>query len=314
MSHTDSPRILLGPQSPQPNLAAALAAAQLPAGPLAVISAGWQEAEGDLDVMTKIAQRPLTDLGLYERTETILADDAVLAEAVRDRQHRLQEQQRLYRMRLKQLSVAARKVLGAEGDSEMLAAEQRHAIAQLRALDRHHLHRCESLWKDFAGRYGIDSHAAIARHAGELRSVLRSCVGVLIPGGHIGVLLNRMRLLGVDRLLDATPIIAWSAGAMVLAERIVLYHDRSPEGRRDAEVLGAGCGIIPGHVFLPDTRSRLRPGDRSRVSLLCRRFAPDTCVALDNGALLRLDGSTVRQADNVRRLGHDGRLAGLRAA
>lgn len=314
MNPAEVTRILLGPQSPQPNLGAAVAAANLPEGPLAVISAGWQEAEGDIDVIEELAGRQVVDLELYQRTEAILADDPGLAEAVRRRQDRLQEQQRLYRMRLRQLSIAARKVLTAEGDSDMLAAEQRHAIAQLRALDRHHLHRCESLWAAFADRYGVDSHRALARHSSEIASLIRGAAGVIITGGNIAVLSNRMRLLGVDRLLDSIPLIAWSAGAMVLAERIVLYHDRSPEGRRDAEVFGTGSGIIPGHVFFPDTGSRLRPGDRSRVALLSRRFAPDACIALDNGALLRLQGETAQQADNVRRLVHDGRLAGLRAA
>lgn len=314
MSTADFPRILLGPQAPEPTLGAALAHANLPDGPLAVISAGWQEAEGDLDVMAQITQRSLTDLGLYRRTESILADDPDLAEAIRERQDRLQEQQRLYRLRLKQLSIAARKVLGADGDAEMLAAEQRHAIAQLRALDRHHLHRCQSLWAAFSARFSVDSHALLARHADELASLVRNAAGLIITGGNVGVLMNRMRLLGVDRLLDSTPIIAWSAGAMVLAERIVLYHDRSPEGRRDAEVLGAGSGAVPGHVFFPDTASRLRPGDRSRVALLCRRFAPDASIALDRGALLHLGDGRIVHADNVRRLGRDGRLAGVRAA
>ena len=314
MSAARAPRILLGPQSPEPNLGAALALADLPDGPLAVISAGWQEAEGDLDVMAEITQRPLTDLGVYRRAERILAEDPNLAEAVRARQDRLQEQQRLYRLRLRQLGIAARKVLGAEGDAEMLAAEQRHAVAQLRALDRHHLHRCESLWARFNDRFGTDSHPALARDAEELASLVRGAAGIIITGGNVGVLLNRMRLLGVDRLLGSTPIIAWSAGAMVLAERIVLYHDRSPEGRRDAEVLGAGCGVVPGYVFFPDTASRLRPGDRSRVALLCRRFSPDTSIALDRGSMLQLADGNILHADYVRRLGHDGRLAAVRAA
>lgn len=306
--------IVLGPQSPQPNLGDALSLAELPDGPLAVISAGWQEAEGELDAMEEIVQRPLMDLGLYRRVEEAEANDPALAQAVRNRQDRLQEQQRLYRLRLKQLSIAARQVLDTEGDADMLAAEQRHAIAQLRALDRHHLHRCESLWTAFADRFGPDSYPAVAQHRNELAHIMRSCAAVIITGGNVAVLINRIRLLGVDRLLGASTIIAWSAGAMVLGERIVLYHDRAPEGRRDAEVLGGGCGIIPGHVFLPDTKTRLRQGNRSRVSLLSRRFAPDACVALDRGSLLQLGESGIRHAADVRQLGHDGRLAALRAA
>ncbi len=314
MTTIDPRCVVLGPQSPQPNLAAALSLAEVGEGPLAVISAGWQEAEGDLDAMAEIVQRPLVDLGLYRRSEEVLTNDPVLAQAVRNRQDRLQEQQRLYRLRLKQLSIAARQVLGAEGDAEMLAAEQRHAIAQLRALDRHHLHRCQSLWAAFSDRFGPDGHPALAQHAREIAEVMRDCACVVISGGNVAVLINRIRLLGVDRLLGGRPIIAWSAGAMVLAERIVLYHDRSPEGRRDAEVLGGGCGVIPGHVFLPDTNTRLRQGNRSRVSLLSRRFAPDACVALDNGSLLQFGAGRVGHAEDVRQLRHDGRITAMYAA
>ena len=314
MTGIDHSCVVLGPQSPQPNLAAALSLARLEDGPLAVISAGWQEAEGDFDAMAEIVQRPLVDLGLYRRTEEVLASDPGLAEAARNRQNRLQEQQRLYRLRLKQLNIAARHVLDAEGDADMLAAEQRHAIAQLRALDRHHLHRCQSLWATFSDRFEPGSHPALAQHADDLAKIVRDCAGIIITGGNVAVLVNRIRLLGVDRLLGGSPIVAWSAGAMVLAERIVLYHDRSPEGRRDAEVLGGGCGIIPGHVFLPDTKTRLRQGNRSRVSLLSRRFSPDACVALDNGSMLQIGADGVGHAEDVRQLRHDGRLAALRAA
>ncbi len=305
-------RILLGPQSPQPNVDVALAAADLPPGPLAVISAGWQEAEGELDELAACVKRPLEDLALYRRVEEALSADPELAEATRKRQDRLKEQQRLYRLRLKQLSIAARHTLAAEGDAEMVAAEQRHAVAQLRALDRHHLHRCEAVWKNFDRNFGPDSHGLLGRHASEVAEIMARCAGVLLTGGNVAILINRLRQLGVDRQLTGCHLVAWSAGAMALARRIVLYHDRSPEGRRDPEVLGAGCGIVPGHVFLPDARKRLRRGDRNRVGLFCRRFAPDVCMALDNGAELHLVDGRIRRADSVRRLGRNGRLVGVR--
>ncbi len=136
-------RLLLGPQRPVRNLAEAIAAAGIPDGPLAVISAGWQEAEGDIDDVREVVGRPLDDLRLYARADEVFAADEKLAEAYRERQDCLQEQQRLYRQRLRQLALAARQTLRAEADPGMLAAEQRHAIAQQRALDRHHLKRTE---------------------------------------------------------------------------------------------------------------------------------------------------------------------------
>ncbi|MEO1245897.1 MAG: hypothetical protein AAFX56_09480 [Pseudomonadota bacterium] len=305
-------RVLLGPQSPAPNIADAVANAGLPDGPLAVISAAWQEAEGDLGELGELLARPLEDLHLYKRVEDLMAGDPALEAAARLRQDRLVEQQRLYRLRLKQLSVAARHMLNAKGDADAIAAEQRHAVAQLRALDRHHLDRSESIWQTFVAAYNPDSYPALAAQVRELGDIVQRCAGVVITGGNVAVLINRMRLLGLDKLLESRNIVAWSAGAMALTERIVLFHERSPEGRRDAEVLGAGCAVIPDYVVLPNAKGRLRTGYRQRMGLLCRRFSPAACVTLDNGASLTLDASGVKSADEARRLDRGGRLVRLR--
>lgn len=308
----DAPvRIFLGPQSPAQNLGAAVG--KLPDGPLAVISAGWQEAEGDLDELEEEVGRPLEDLRLYARAEDLTARDPSLADAIRERQDRLVDLQRLYRLRLKQLAIAARRMIEADGDGELLAAEQRHAVAQLRALDRHHLHRSESIWSGFLGTYGAASHPSIAGHANELRGILQRSAGVIITGGNVAVLINRMRLLGIAAMLDSIPIVAWSAGAMALTDRIVLFHERSPEGRRDAEVFGAGCGIVPGYVLLPDAHRRLRIRDRLRMGLMSRRFAPDVCVTLDNGNEVVIDDVATRSVEGARQLRRDGRLARMPA-
>ncbi len=307
-------RVLLGPQSPRRNLGEAFAKAGLPDGPIAVISAGWQEAEGDIDEIADLIDREVEDLQLYRRNDEVMSRVPDLAVAMRRRQDRLTEQQRMYRQRLKQLGLAARQTLRFDGDADLVAAEQRHAVAQLRALDRHHLHRCESIWHEFRCVYNAESDAQIRHHAAEIAAILDRSAGVVITGGNVAVLINRMRLFGVGDMLDARNIVAWSAGAMVLADRIVLFHDRSPEGRRDPEVLGAGCGILPGYVFLPDTQHRLRAGDRLRIELFCKRFSPDVCATLDNGAELHFRGGEVSQTSAVRRLAHDGAMTGIRAA
>lgn len=307
-------RLLLGPQRPVRNLAEARERAGLPGGPYAVVSAGWQEAEADIDDVRQIIGLELDDLRLYQRAEAIMREDDAIASAYRTRQDRLKDQQRLYRLRLKQLAIAAGTTLRATGEKAMVAAEQRHAISQLRALDRHHLHRTETLHREFEGDFSPANHAALARQRDEVGEVIARCNAVLITGGNVIVLLNRLRLFGLADLLDDKPIIAWSAGAMVLADRIVLFHDRAPEGPRDAELLGAGMGLIPGYVFLPDVRHRLKENDRLRSSLLSRRFSPDVTVALDSGSALWLDDTGIAGAESVRRIRRGGRFGRLRAA
>jgi hypothetical protein len=60
-------------------------------------------------------------------------------------------------------------------------------------------------------------------------------------------------------------------------------------------------------VLLPHARRRLRTDDLARMSVLARRFAPATCVVLDDAISLDLgtDGSLPPDA---RVVGADGRI------
>jgi hypothetical protein len=114
---------------------------------------------------------------------------------------------------------------------------------------------------------------------------------VAFAGGHVAALLNRLRLFDVASVVGERPIVAWSAGAMALSERIVLFHDSPPWGAGNAEVLDHGLGLCPGVLPLPHARRRLRLQDPRRVDLLVRRFAPLRCVGLDEGSKLRGRGA-----------------------
>lgn len=105
------------------------------------------------------------------------------------------------------------------------------------------------------------------------------------------------------------PIIAWSAGAMALSDRIILFHDRPAQGRGDAELLHRGLGLLPGVAPLPHARSRLLLDDPARVALFARRFAPAACVALDERCGVTLHGPRRDRRSlwpNTRALGEDG--------
>lgn len=307
-------RLLLGPQRPTANLGDAIAASGIADGRFAVISAGWQEAEGDIDDVRALVARELVDIGLYARTEAVMNADSELHDAYRRRQQQLIELQRLYRLRLRQLMIAARNVLRADGEPDFLLPEQRHAVAQLRALDRHHLHRVQAIHGAFEARFNRENYEELARHRAAMADVIASCQAVLITGGNVVVLWNRLRLFGFTDLLYDRHVVAWSAGAMSLAGRIVLFHDRTPQGRRDPELLGAGLGLIPGYLILPDASRRLRTKDTARTGLLARRFAPETCVTMDSGAALRLVGGRPAAVTEARRLTPKGSFAKVRVS
>ncbi|MEL7450384.1 MAG: hypothetical protein AAFN78_14310 [Pseudomonadota bacterium] len=304
---------LLGPQDPDSNIHEALA--DLPADlPLVSITAGWREREGEIEALAHAVKRPVTDLRLYARANSVFAADSAFHTAINERQEQLKEQQRLYRMRLQHLVTSAYEMLGAETPSaDMLHVEQRAAIAQMRTLDRHHLRRVTQIHGRFAQAWKPWERSAMRAQLDAVEEAVRGAGAILIAGGHVAVLLNRMRLFGVDDLLQGRRIIAWSGGAMALSQSVVLYHDRAPEGRRKPEVLGAGLGQVPGIVALPGAAQRLEREDRHWLALYARRFSPSKCITLNPGALLQFDEGRLTRADEATRISLQGRLKQVRA-
>lgn len=304
---------LLGPQRLQPTLATALAQAEID-GPLCVITAGWQEREGEIDELAAHVGRPVVDLALYRRTEEIFKRDPGLFEAHRARQGWLRELQRVYRIRLAHAMEAARDMLREEGDPLVLEHERRAAIAGLRTIDRYHVKRISTTREAFVREHAPSERPEVAKHREEIKSVIDASAAVLIAGGHVAVLLNRMRLLDVAPLIAHKPIIAWSAGAMVISERIVLFHDSPPQGSADPEVLDAGLGFVRNLVPLPHASQRMHLHDRLRTALFARRFSPAVCLTFDPGARAYGDGRRWREISGSLRLTARGRLSPARPA
>jgi peptidase E len=151
----------------------------------------------------------------------------------------------------------------------------------------------------------------LARQLAELEHLVEQAGIICLAGGHVAVLLNRLRLFGLERLLRTRPVIAWSAGAMAISERIVLFHDHPPQGAGNAEIFEAGLGLVRGTVFLPHAASRLALGDRDRVSLLARRLSPAACVTLDDGSLLHWHRGRLVARANSSRLKRTGGMTAL---
>jgi len=304
-------RLLLGPQRPVINLGIAVKKTAIPEAPMAVISAGWQEAEGDIDDVFEQVQRPLHDLGLYQKAEQLTSAYPKFAQAYRERQDSLKDLQRLYRLRCKQLMMAARLTLRADANPEILEAEQNHAMSQVRELDRHHLRSMQAIHAQYDQTFNSLTSGELDAFGAETAELLSGCESVLITGGNVMVLLNRMNLFGINAMLTDKHLVAWSAGAMVLSDTLVLFHDKTPLGRRDPEVVSKGCGLVPGYVFLPDAKRRLKESDSVRTRLMSRRFAPASCVTLNNGAGLLFEArplktATLKIADQVKLMTRDG--------
>lgn len=305
--------VLLGPQRFTPTLGEAVAAAGV-GGRLASVTAGWQEREAeDLELHEHLGERTV-NLMLYERGEDVFARDPDLFRAHRERQERLKEQQELYRTRLVPTREAARRLLAAGGDEQLLEPEREDALRALARLDAHHLERVAAIDREFEAAWRPAERPAVRRHAEAIDRQIDGVEALAVAGGHVAVLLNRLRLFGVAARLGDRALFAWSAGAMAACERIVLFHDSPPQGEGVPEVLEAGLGLVRGVVALPHARRRLRLDDSGRVALFARRFAPDRVLAFeDGGRILFRDGAASGER-GVLRLDADGALTPLESA
>ena len=297
--------LTLGPQFRAPNLREALGRASL-GGPVVAITAGWQEREAELGALEEHLGQRVRDLRLYERAEAVFAQDGELQAAYRSRQNDLRQLQDLYRVRLDHAKAAARELFQAPDDSALVRKARRSAIAALRRLDAEHLREIRALHGRFEVTWGAGQRPILARQLADLEQLITAAAVVCIAGGHVAVLLNRLRLFGLGRALRTRPIVAWSAGAMALAERVVLFHDHPPQGAGNAELFEAGLGLLPGAVLLPHARTRLALSDRERVALLAARFAPAHCCTLDDGDLLQWHRGRLTAAVGARRLARTG--------
>lgn len=302
--------VLLGPQRFRPTVRDAMRSLGV-GGPIAVVTAGWQEREAENQELHDHLGCELVDLQLYRRYDDVLLRDRELAGALHARQVALHEFQELYRLRLAHLLESARDLLRREGRAEPLEEHRREAIHALRVLDRRHLARVQRVHDEFERAWRPSLRPAVARHREQLRATLERAEALAIAGGHVAVLLNRLRLFDLGPWVALRPIVAWSAGAMAVSERIVLFHDRPPQGAGNPEVLDPGLGLCRGLLPLPHASRRLRLDDPVLVALFARRFAPAMCAALDDGVRLDWDGRHWTAETGAHYLGRQGRLRAM---
>lgn len=299
---------LLGPQYHAPTLGDRFEQFGLPDGPIGVVTAGWQEREGEDEELDAYLDGRSLDLELYRRADHVFRTDPEFRAAHRETQRVLREVEGLYDLRLSYVVESVRRLLLVEGHEEVVEPEREHAIEQLRELDTWHLQRIVEIRTEFEETWKPLDREVIAKEREALKGLLADVPAVVITGGHVAVLLNRLRLFGMRELLEDKTLIAWSAGAMVLTERVVLFHDHPPQGAGNAEVVEEGLGLCPGIVALPDGRKRLDVKAAHRVASFARRFLPDTCIVMGDGDCISWDGETWTAHDEVQRLAPAGKL------
>jgi hypothetical protein len=278
-----------------------------PQKPVAAVTAGWQERETEDAELDELLGGRMVNLALHARWRDVHECDREYADAERDHDAVLAELRSLYVGQLDHVLRAAYDVAHTkEGHPGWREAALGDALEVIRLVDEQHLARVRAAQHTFYAAWSPQDRPVVAGHREEVRRILQQCQAVVVAGGHVGELTRVLHMFHVEPHLPHV-VIAWSAGAMALSERVVLFHDFVPHGVAQTEVFGEGLGVVRGLVPLPHMRRRLRVDDRIRMSVLARRFAPTQCLVLDDGARVSLSPEGRLPAD-ARVLSGDGRV------
>jgi hypothetical protein len=301
---------LLGPQR-RPTLDTVMRSARIE-GQIATITAGWQEREPDDDELTGLLGDRGVNLMLYGRWLDVQERDPEFAAAERALRGVLEELRDIYLLRLDHALRAVYAVQRRGGDRQLRADAVTEAIAAVRELDAAHLRRVGDVRGEFYQGWQPHHRPVIAEHRAAVARSVSSAAALVVAGGHVGVLTDALHLFNVAASLRS-PVIAWSAGAMALTDRIVLFYDRAPQGPGHPELYGSGLSVLRGVVPLPHARARLLLDDARRMAVFARRFAPARCIPLEEGSRVDAD-SDGSCPPGTRVLAADGRITSLEAA
>lgn len=279
---------VLGPQ--RRTTATRTAVAELiPTGRIATINAGWRERESADAELGEVLGGRMVNLRLYQRWQELMAADPEYAAAERGLTELLEEQQAAYAQRVFHAVAAIDEVNRRDKMPAVRAAAVADGIRALRTLDSWHLAEVAGSRQQFYAATQIGERETVRAQRRELAELVDDSAGLVITGGHVGVLLHLLHVFGLVSMIKP-PVITWSAGAMALSDRVVLFGAHRPAGRRLPEVWAEGLGVFSGVLTFPHPRHRLPMHDPYQLALLARRFKGWTCLLFDDGVRVDLTG------------------------
>ena len=205
---------ILGPQRPSPNLPNIIER-HLPDGPLAVITAGWRIDEIDISALERDLNRPLYLLPLYGWFDRLGAKEPELASLHSERQIKIKSYKKVYNLQLRAAFDLWTKIAElAEENPELYSMDEKDALAAVRITDRRAIERQDLIRKEFDQLNTPWTHTVTMPYHDKIKNTLKKCRGLIIAGGHVAVLRNRLFFFGRDKLLpeciaDGKTMFAW---------------------------------------------------------------------------------------------------------
>jgi peptidase E len=179
-----------------------------------------------------------------------------------------------------------------------LARELRRAFHTLESNDDHLFALLGDIERRAFDAAGVTYHPAFRAARERLeRRILRANT-IFLFGGRLDLLLDGLRFFRLrdslgEALRRGAQIVAVSAGALVLCERIIIYDDYA-EAPRDFQLYDRGLGLVQDMQIFPHCMERIQTDDQDNLAYLARRFRHHTCVGLNERSLLLLELSPRR--------------------
>jgi peptidase E len=179
-----------------------------------------------------------------------------------------------------------------------LARELAQAFRTLEANDDHLFALLGEIERRAFDSAGVTYDPAWRAARARLESRILSASSILMFGGRLDLLLDGLRFFRLreplaEALRRGAQIVAMSAGAMALCERIIVYDDFAAT-LRDFQLYDRGLELVRDIQLFPHCMERIQTDDADNLAYLARRFRHHACVGLNQRSYLLLELSTRR--------------------
>ena len=200
-----------------------------------------------------------------------------------------------------------------------LSRELRQALATLEANDDHLVDLLSEIEQRGFDAEGLAYDEAWRAGQARLEQRILAANTIVLFGGRLDLLLDALRLFRLrDALAEAlrrgTQIVAMSAGAMVLCERVIIYDDMAAT-RRDFQLYDRGLSLVRDIQMFPHCTERIQTEDPDNLAYLARRFRHHSCVGLNQRSFMLFEpgqrrATSVGEGDSVFVFDPEGRKIG----